>query len=126
MMYKKAQLFGDEDVMKRILKTTTPREIKALGRQVKNFNEKIWDQHKEQIVYEGNIAKFSSNPNLLKKLMETHPTRLVEASPYDTVWGVGLGAHDPQIHDSSKWKGQNLLGDILTRVREDLSKPCSK
>ena len=118
MMYHKAKLFGDDRIAKQILELSNPKEQKKLGRLVKNFDEKIWDEHKYEIVKNGNILKFSQNPNLKKELLSTRTSILVEASPYDRVWGIGIGEMDPSRHNPKNWKGENLLGFALTEVRE--------
>lgn len=118
MMYHKAKLFGDDRIAKQILELSNPKEQKKLGRLVKNFDEKIWDKHKYEIVKNGNILKFSQNPNLKKELLSTRTSILVEASPYDRVWGIGIGEMDPSRHNPKNWKGENLLGFALTEVRE--------
>lgn len=120
MMYCKAKLFGDEEIAFRIINATTPREQKALGRQVRGFDEAKWDEKRELYVQKGCQAKFSQNPEMLKFLLETVGTELVEASPYDRIWGVGLAANNPLIYDKSKWLGLNLLGKCLMEVRARL------
>jgi hypothetical protein len=120
MMYGKAVLFGDLETAERILATTSPKTHKALGRNVRGFDEQVWRRERERIVYEGNHAKFTQNAALLEALMATVGTELVEASPLDRIWGVGLSAEDPRIQDPSRWRGENLLGKVLTRLREDL------
>lgn len=122
MMHGKAMLFGDAEVAKRILASTSPKTHKALGRKVSGFNEGLWNKERERIVYEGNHAKFTQNPELLEALLATAGTELVEASPLDRIWGVGLGEEDPRIQNPSQWRGLNLLGKVLTRLREDLLK----
>jgi ribA/ribD-fused uncharacterized protein len=124
MMAEKSRLFKDEKTRQDILKEQSPRAQKILGRLAKPFNGKLWDLNKEQIVYEGNRAKFSQNPHLKKLLLETGDKHIVEASPWDTIWGIGLAANDPRAKDPTKWRGQNLLGKALMRVRNDL-KQCS-
>lgn len=121
MMYQKALLFKDLDTAKLIMEATHPREQQRLGRIVKNYNQEIWDAHKYQIVYKGNYNKFKQNKEDLAWLIATEGT-LVEASPVDTVWGIGLGMDNPLIHDEKNWRGQNLLGKVLTEVRETLRK----
>lgn len=121
MMYQKALLFKDLDTAKLIMEATHPREQQRLGRIVKNYNQEIWDAHKYQIVYKGNYNKFKQNKEDLEWLIATEGT-LVEASPVDTVWGIGLGKDNPLIHDEKNWRGQNLLGKVLTEVRETLRK----
>lgn len=120
MMYGKAVLFGDQAVADQILESTSAKQHKALGRKVSGFKEETWRANREAIVYRGNHAKFTQNPHLLEVLLATRGTELVEASPYDRIWGVGLAADNPLIQDPNHWRGQNLLGRILTRLREDL------
>ncbi len=120
MMYMKAKLFGDEEIAERIINASEPREQKALGRKVKNFDQTKWEENCQQLVYEGNYAKFTQNQALKQALLDTAGTTLVEASPTDCIWGVGLSEHDLQIQDRLTWRGKNYLGEILTRLREDL------
>lgn len=120
MMHGKAVLFGDEEMAARILEAKTPKEHKALGRKVRGFDGARWERERERIVYEGNHAKFTQNPALLEALLATAGTELVEASPLDRIWGVGLSEEDPRIQDPATWRGLNLLGKVLTRLREEL------
>src|SRR3990167_7318325 len=119
MMFNKAVLFNDETVANKILRTNNPAQIKKLGREVRGFDGRTWDAFKVKIVERGNLLKFLQNPNMLKELIETTGI-LVEASPYDKIWGIGLRATDPGANDTSKWKGQNLLGYSLTKLRDHL------
>lgn len=120
MMYQKAILFGDEEMVTEILKTSSPKQQKALGRKVKNFDVKVWETHCKQIVYDGNHAKFTQNESLLQALMATEGTTIVEASPFDRIWGIGLSAKNPKAASRSTWRGKNWLGEVLTQLREDL------
>jgi ribA/ribD-fused uncharacterized protein len=120
MMYGKAQLFGDEDIRKEILEAEHPRTHKALGRKVKNFDPAVWERERMRIVKEGNRAKFTQNEELLATLFATKGTTLVEASPFDKIWGIGLAATDPRAQDPKQWKGKNLLGYVLTELRDEL------
>lgn len=120
MMAEKARLFGDDHTLQDILTTHRPREQKALGRQVKNFDPVKWDQNAKLIVYRGNMAKFEQNIRLYNELMMTKGTILVEASPYDKIWGIGLGAEDPRALNRETWLGTNWLGEVLTTLREDI------
>lgn len=120
MMYQKAKCFGDEKIMEMILKTDDPREIKALGRRVSNFNSTHWNGVRQIIVYEGLKAKFSQNPELKDMLKQTGDAVLAECSVKDRIWGNGLSMHDEDRFDISKWKGQNLMGYALMMVREQL------
>lgn len=119
MMYQKAILFNDLDTAKQILTSKFPYHHKQLGRKITNFSESRWNEECKNIVKMGNKEKFLQNEKLLKKLLAT-TGRLVEASPYDCKWGIGLLSTDLAASDESKWKGTNLLGDILTEIREEL------
>lgn len=121
MMHGKALLFGDVEIAAKILAVAHPRDHKALGRNVKNFDDAVWKREREAIVLAGNRAKFTQNPELLELLLATAGTTLVEASPRDRIWGIGLSASDPRAHDPAQWRGQNLLGAILTRLRDELA-----
>lgn len=120
MMARKAKMFGDEDTYDRIMEEDSPREQKKLGRSVKGFDAERWNNVAREIVYEGNYAKFTQNPELLDKLLATRGTTLVEASPYDCIWGIGMAEGDPGIEDRNNWRGTNWLGEILTGLRQDL------
>jgi len=120
MMAEKARLFGDEAIRAQILASGSPREHKALGRRVQNFSPSIWERERVEIVVRGNLAKFSQDPALLEALLATGDRRMVEASPLDRIWGVGLRADDPRIHDPATWRGLNLLGVALERARAQL------
>jgi ribA/ribD-fused uncharacterized protein len=126
MMYGKALLFGDRDSAERILAAETPREQQAIGRTVHGFDESIWALFREGVVYAGNYARFSQNAEQRELLFATRGTTLVEASPHDRVWGIGLTADDPRALDRSQWLGLNLLGEALTRVREALLWECAR
>jgi len=120
MMAEKARLFGDDETLKEIMKAEHPADQKRLGRQVKNFDLATWNKNAKDIVYRGNKAKFTQNPEMREKLFETAGTTLVEASPKDKIWGIGLGVKDKRIHDRETWQGTNWLGEILTKLRDDL------
>ena len=120
MMLGKARLFGDAETGEKIMAADHPRQHKALGRRVTPFDDKVWRRERETIVLTGNRAKFTQNEELRALLLATAGTTLVEASPYDRIWGIGLGAKDPRAQDPAQWRGQNLLGKILTQLREEL------
>ena len=120
MMAKKAELFSDTEVYNLIMQTDDPKEIKKLGRQVKNFDETIWNDNGYYIVVQGNHAKFSQNENLKEILLGTKDNVIVEASPYDTIWGVGLSVKNDKIRNPKTWRGKNLLGKALMEVRGTL------
>ncbi len=118
MMAKKSLLFNDEKIYNEILKANHPKQFKILGRQIASFNENIWNENKYRIVLEGNIAKFSQNENLKEFILSSKNKILVEASPYDKVWGIGLSADSENIKNPLAWKGENLLGFALMEVRD--------
>lgn len=120
MMAEKARLFYDQDTLAKILTSESPRQAKMLGRHVKNFDETLWQQHRGAIVFKGNLAKFSQNHALKAFLLSTKNKVLVEASPLDTIWGIGLSADDVKALDPRNWQGLNLLGFELMRVRDAL------
>jgi ribA/ribD-fused uncharacterized protein len=121
MMASKARLFGDEVTASHILETSSPAEAKALGRSVRGYDEKLWAERRYGIVVEGNTAKFGEHPDLLAFLAATEGRVLVEASPADRVWGIGLAAGDARAGRPSQWEGLNLLGFALMDVRERLA-----
>ena len=120
MMAAKAELFGDKEIRDQILKCSDQKQIKALGRKVQGFDQKVWDKFKYAIVLLGNWHKFSQNRDLREFLLSTGDSVLVEASPYDAIWGIRLAASSPEAQDPMKWRGQNLLGFALMEVRDEL------
>jgi hypothetical protein len=120
MMYRKAICFGDEAVATKILSTDDASQIKALGRQVSNYDEHIWNGIRQIVVYKGLLAKFSQNKDLKDRLKSTGEAILAECAVKDLIWSVGLSMKDPNRLDKTKWKGQNLLGYTLMMVRECL------
>jgi len=120
MMASKARVFNDNDSLERILSTNDPREIKKIGRKVSGYTEERWGSLKSSIVQIGNLNKFSQNSDLKRYLLSTGEDILVEASPYDKIWGIGLSLNNDLISDPRAWKGQNLLGFALMKVRSAL------
>ncbi len=120
MMAEKAKLFGDDDMGKKILAAETPDKAKGFGRKVKNFDHDKWEQNCFDIVVAGNIAKFSQNRKLGNWLCGTAPQVLVEASPVDPIWGIGLHRDDPRAQNPQEWPGTNRLGFALMVVRQHL------
>ncbi|XP_071119323.1 uncharacterized protein [Haliotis cracherodii] len=118
MMYQKAVTFEDKKIEEAVMATYSPAEQKRLGRQIVNFDIKVWKQCCQRVVERANLAKFSQNPYLKRKLLKTHPKLMVEASPSDLVWGIGLARDDPLAWDQKNWRGKNQLGYILTKVRD--------
>lgn len=120
MMYHKALTAGDERSARRVLASQDPREAKALGRSVANYDDKQWKTVKYEIVVAGNVHKFGQNQALLDFLLATEDTVLVEASPYDTQWGIGMKAQEASTTHPKDWRGSNLLGWALMEARERL------
>ena len=120
MMYSKAKLFNDDKKANQILATSIPAEHKILGREVQGYVEQEWVARREHYVYMACLAKFTQNPNAAAYLRSTGNCELVEASPYDKIWGIGIGEGDIRILDRKNWRGQNLLGKVLMRVRDEL------
>jgi ribA/ribD-fused uncharacterized protein len=125
MMFFKAIFVEDADMAKAIMATEDPQEQKAFGRRVKNFNAAKWDRVAYSLVYMANISKFMENQEHLRYIITDAADMIVEASPEDTIWGIGMGQGDPDIMDESKWKGQNLLGKVCMEVRDYLRNPGS-
>ncbi|WP_321810315.1 MULTISPECIES: NADAR family protein [unclassified Burkholderia] len=122
MMYAKDMLFDDHVTAEAILASTSPRDQKRLGRSVRGFDEARWLAVREKIMFVGCREKFRQNEALASALRATGMSVLVEASPYDRIWGVGLGEHDRRIADPSAWQGLNLLGKALMHVRDVLTR----
>ncbi len=125
MMAEKARLFGDDEQLEAILAAPSPREAKALGRGVRGFSADVWEAECEDIVRRVSVAKFASTEPLRSYLVGTQRRVLVEASPTDSIWGVGMDRNDPAIERPSQWKGQNLLGFALMQARADLASGAS-
>lgn len=120
MMYNKAIVFGDEAIAKKILSTTDVSTIKQYGRQIKGYNDTIWNGLRQLIVYEGCKQKFRQNDKLTRKLIETEYHILAECAVQDRIWGIGLSMNDPRRFNIEEWRGKNLLGFTLMQVREIL------
>lgn len=120
MMAKKAELFNDVEILERILGAKSPAEAKKLGRLVKNFDPKIWGENCFDIVCEGNYHKFLQHDDLKEFLLNTKDRVLVEASPMDRIWGIGMGQSNEHAENPRLWKGSNLLGFALMEVRDRL------
>ena len=120
MMYGKAKLFGDTDAMEKALQAKNPGAVKAVGRSVKGFDQTVWNENKFELVVKANLAKFSSNDELKTFLLNTGKRVLVEASPVDKIWGIGLAEDNDAAQNPNLWKGENLLGFALMEVREQL------
>lgn len=122
MMAEKARLFGDDAAVERILRATSPGAAKRLGRGVRSFEQARWEAARFEIVVRGNVAKFGQSPLLREFLLGTAGRVLVEASPVDRIWGIGLAASDARAAHPDQWLGLNLLGFALMEARLRLSK----
>jgi len=122
MMAQKAKLFKDDNAYNKIIACKTPGEAKKLGREVSNFNQDLWEKNRFSIVRQANYYKFNQNPLLKEFLTNTKNRVLVEASPVDRIWGVGMDKNNSNILNPKNWKGLNLLGFALMEVRDDLIK----
>ena len=120
MMAAKALLFNDKDTLFLIMTTHDPRTIQSLGRQVKGYNQETWDKHKYKIMVDLSYARIAQNQYLKDILMDTGDKILVEASPVDKIWGIGLDASKALVTPDTEWKGENLLGKALTEVKNRL------
>ncbi|WP_084717294.1 NADAR family protein [Xenorhabdus poinarii] len=123
MMAEKARLFNDAEALIKIINAKTSGAAKAYGREIQGFDQSVWDEHRLKIVIEGNLAKFSQNKSLAEFLLNTGDKILVEASPVDRIWGIGLAEDTVNIHNPLTWNGLNLLGIALMAVRDKLAAP---
>ena len=124
MMAQKVLLFNDLEIAQQIVAAKSPAEAKALGRQVRRFDEATWNDQRSAIVVRGNLAKFQQHPDLREFLLNTKERVLVEASPVDRIWGIGLAADSERAENPKQWQGLNLLGFALMEVR-DLLRPAA-
>ena len=121
MMAEKCKLMGDEETRQQILQCRhDPSKQQKLGRMVANWDEDLWLANREEVVYQASLAKFSQNSDLKAFLMQTDDAVLVEASPSDRVWGIGMKRTDYNATNEREWRGQNLLGKCLMRARETI------
>ncbi|EJT8158355.1 NADAR family protein [Listeria monocytogenes] len=120
MMAEKAKLFNDMEMREKILAAKHPKQAKDFGRLIRGFQEDIWLKNRFNIVMRANQAKFSQNEELKKFLMQTKKRILVEASPVDKIWGIGMAADNKNVENPLYWKGLNLLGFALMAVRDEL------
>ena len=120
MMAEKARLFNDEEMLQEILQSKSPGEAKKLGRKVKGFDQETWLAHRMNIVIQGNLHKFGQHEELKAYLLSTKDRIIVEASPRDRIWGIGMGKSNEKATNPSQWRGLNLLGFALMGVRDML------
>jgi ribA/ribD-fused uncharacterized protein len=121
MMAGKARLFGDADAERRVLAAPHPKAAKAIGRQVRGFVERRWLDERFELIVRGNVAKFEQHAAMGEFLLGTGDRVLVEASPVDRIWGIGLAADDERAGDPELWRGLNLLGFALMETRSRLA-----
>lgn len=121
MMAEKARIFGANVIASEIAKARTAGAAKALGRSVPNFDETVWIARRKAVVVQGNLAKFSQNADLCNYLINTADRVLVEASPQDRIWGIGMAVDDARCQHPEQWRGLNLLGFALMEVRRQLT-----
>lgn len=121
MMAGKARLFGDAEAERRVLAAVAPAAAKAEGRRVRGFDDVVWERERYALVVEGSRHKFADHPELREYLLATEGRILVEASPLDRVWGIGLAAEDERAADPARWLGLNLLGFALMDARDALA-----
>lgn len=120
MMAEKARLFDDQGALKQIIEAKNPALAKKLGREIRGFDEVRWNERRFDAVVEGNLAKFSQHQSLKDFLLNTGDRILVEASPVDKIWGVGMAEDHANIENPAMWQGLNLLGFALMEVRQRL------
>ena len=120
MMAAKARLFNDTASLQKVLNCSHPSEAKKIGRQVKNFDPLVWEKNKFNFVVEGNTAKFTQHEDIKLFLKQTQNKILVEASPYDKIWGIGMNEETARKSQPKFWNGENLLGFALMEVRDKL------
>lgn len=120
MMAEKARLFRDEEALAQILACETPSQAKKLGRAVRDYDDKAWRRARSHAVVKGNVAKFDQDPARREFLRSTGDAILVEAAPRDQIWGIGMGASNPDARNPARWRGQNLLGFALVEARTQL------
>lgn len=120
MMAKKAELFNDNKILQKIIQANSPAEAKKLGREVRNYHDVLWLASRYEIVKQGNLHKFHQNLDLKEFLVNTKERVLVEASPVDAIWGIGMAGDHKDIYNPAKWSGLNLLGFALMEVRDEL------
>ncbi|MGW9214366.1 NADAR family protein [Embleya sp. NPDC055664] len=121
MMAGKARMFADADAERRVLAADHPKTAKTIGRQVRGFDEQRWVEERFELIVRGNVAKFGQHPDMGTFLLGTGRRILVEASPLDRIWGIGLAADDERAGDPERWRGLNLLGFALMAARARLA-----
>ena len=122
MMAQKAILFGDYLTLDKIMNSSDPKEIKSFGREIKNYDDNLWSSNRYDIVKPGLYEKFNQNKYLKDFILVFGKRIFVEASINDNIWGIGMNENDPLIDNPENWKGENLLGKILSEIRDEIEK----
>lgn len=120
MMVNKALLFEDIETAEKVMETNSPKRQKELGREVKGFNREVWLRNCVPIMVPGLVSKFRQNSNCYETMKNSIGKIIVEASPVDPIWGIGLAEDNPLAWDQETWKGLNLLGECLMKTREEI------
>ena len=120
-MYIKAKTFNDDEIAEKIKNALDPKTAKKLGRKVRGFNEQVWEKHRDNAMKTAVQLKFDASSEFRNELLKEkyRNKTFVEASPYDCIWGIGMSMDDPDVNNESKWRGLNLLGNILTKLRDE-------
>eukprot|EP01084_Bolivina_argentea_P140749 247386_1 len=127
MMAQKAKIMGDDESFKKILNVSGDNDgsvtCKILGRGIKPWDENKWNINKEDVCFHGNYNKFAQNNELKIKLLSYDTKKVfVDGWKGNKIWGVGIDIDDKTIEDKKNWKGQNLLGIVITKVRDQILK----
>lgn len=122
LLAQRAKLFKDDEMLEKIMSSKSIRQANLFGKKIRDFDSKEWDKHKLNMSYVANLCKFSQDENLKFELLQTEEEILVNADVYDPVWGIGKKITDLDIKNPHSWKGENLLGFVLMKVREDLKR----
>eukprot|EP01084_Bolivina_argentea_P087823 158589_1 len=120
MMAEKARLFNDKTSLDKIMSTNHPSHYHKIGRQINGFNQHIWDEHKSEIIYQANYAKFIQNDDLKEQLLSFGNRIFVKAAKHNKIYGIGLTITDSNINNKNKWNGQNILGNVITKIRDEI------
>lgn len=119
-MYEKCLFFNRFGMAKNCIDVTDPRDVKRIGRSIPNFNDERWNEVSFDKMYDVLMCKFSNNKEAKEELINSGNKILVEASPYDKIWGCGIGVDDDDVLQEENWTGENRLGEVLMKVREDI------
>ena len=120
-MYIKAKTFNDDEIAEKIKRAPDPKAAKKLGRKVRGFNEEVWKKHRDNAMKTAVQLKFDASSEFRNEILKEkyRNKTFVEASPYDCIWGIGMSMDDPNVNNEHRWRGLNLLGNILTKLRDE-------